>query len=100
MFQVNSLEDMVSVLTIGGIVLSALYGVTKFITLVNHLADQVKEIDDSSSSTHKRIFDITDSLKKEDKSLDKRLSIVEHDLKQAGITSVPIRYDDKKGDDT
>lgn len=99
MFQVNSLEDMVSVLTIGGMVLGTLYGVTKFITLVNHLAEQVKEIDDSSSSTHKRMFDITDELKKEDKSLDKRLSLVEHDLQQAGITSVPDKYI-KKEDDT
>lgn len=100
MFQINTLEDLVSIITIGSIMLGTLYGITKFIASVNQLAKQVKEIDDSSTSTHKRIFDITDSLKKEDKSLDKRLSIVEHDLKQAGITSVPIRYDDKKGDDT
>lgn len=100
MFQINDWSDVASILGVGSIVLGSFYGIVKFIEQVNQLAKTVKEIGDSSSSTHGRIFRITDDLKDNQKTFDKRLSLVEHDLAQAGITTIPEKYNNKKEEET
>lgn len=102
MFQINDWGDIASLVAIGSFILGSFYGISQFIEQVNQLAKTVKEIDDSSSATHKRIFDVTDHMKHKQHEFENRLNIVEHDLKQAGITTVPNDFEKNKneGDDT
>lgn len=98
MFEVNDWGDITSLVAIGSFILGSFYGITKFVTLVNELAKQVKEIDDSSSSTHKRIFDVTDKISKRQDKVESDIRLMRHDLDQAGITSIPNKYNKKESE--